>query len=203
MFMTGPGLSEIELAFVDELLSLGILEKVEGHRLPLQNGVISVFCSDCDRSPDVYEHLRTITQTQCSHTRIHAIADNGGPLLIPKSSPANKPGRTRDVDLLESIEFAMRQKHIQTIGLIGHAPCSIALDRKIDLFRTFALTLCAKTRIKTDLKRYDPKVACFYQIDFGERAPSPEKRLRTYFMNRTRFFDRFRTNSIYSSERCR
>lgn len=191
------GLSREDFEFIRKLRKLGLLEDVAEHQLSLKNGVISCFCSDCDRSADIFEHTRSIVREQCKDPRIHMLADNGGPLLIPKDSPANKSGRTRDIDFLDSIEFAIYKTQIHTIALVGHAPCNIAIDREISLFDTMALTLHAKMRIKTDLGRYNPKVACFYHVDYGEHAIDPKKRMRTYFISRIKFFKYFRTFDVY------
>lgn len=185
---------------IRKLRELGILEYVAGHQLSLKNGVISCFCSDCDRSADIYEHTRSIVREQCKDPRIHMLADNGGPLLIPKNSPANRSGSTRADDFLYSIEFAINKTQIHTLALVGHTPCNMAIERGISLFDTMALTLHAKMRIKMDLKSYSPKVACFYHVDYGEYATHPKKRMKTYFISRKKFFKHFHTLDIYAPE---
>lgn len=189
--MMGSGLSEAELSFIQDLRRKGVLDNIDEHRLPLQDGVISCYCSDCDRSPDIYEHQCTIMRTQCSHTRIHALADNGGPLLIPRGSRAIRRGSTRDVDYIHSISFAMRMKRIKTIGLTSHIPCGIAAEHSIELSDVIALTLCAKTRIKQELASFEPKVACFLHVDYGDR-------MKTYFISKNKFHELYSQRRIPS-----
>ncbi|MEK7576400.1 MAG: hypothetical protein AAB482_01765 [Patescibacteria group bacterium] len=193
------GLTTTERIIVKELKEQGVLKHVDGHRLSLEKGVISCFCADCDRSADIYAHQQGIVREQCKDPRIHMLADNGGPLLITKNSPANKVGRTRDIDFLDSIAFAIEKKGIQTVALIGHAICGVALEREIGLLRTIALILCAKSRIKQDLKRLDPKVACFYHVDYGEFATDPSRPMKTYFIDKHEFARTFPSQHIFTA----
>lgn len=187
-------ISEIDFQVIRALRDQGIFEEVRGHQLPLQDGIISIQCADCDQLRDIYQHQCGMALTQREASQIHVLADNGGPLLIPRRSPGNKVGRSRDLDYLDSIGFAMEGRNIKTIALCGHAPCELAASCKIGILGTVALILCAQTRIREVHARRKPEITCFYQVDYGPFATDPSQPKETYFLNKNRFAE------VYSSQ---
>jgi hypothetical protein len=169
-------LSESDYRLIREWREFGVLQDVDDHRLDQREGVILITCSDGDRFCDIFAKQVRMVEGQCKDPRIHTFAWNGGILRIAPGSPANKPGRTTDEDLLDEVADARAMKGINLVAGYSHIPCGKAGACKISPEQVIRLHIAAKRRIK-ELNR-GIKVANFCHIDYGNGSK------RTYFLSR-------------------
>lgn len=154
-----------------------ILEDIEPHRLPVNQGVILVTCSDGDHFSDIFTHLGQVI-TGCGHApRIHTIALNGGPLSIHPKSPLNLNGESEV--LTRHITAASAMKGINTVALLPHVPCGAAAGARLPLEHVIDLLLHAKLWLEEQAPHLD--VRHFLQVDV------PHHRELTYFVSSHRW----------------
>lgn len=163
-----------------------VLQSLKGHRLNQSDGIILVSCGDCDQFADIFEQKIRMQKDQRLDTRIHPITPNGGPIRLVHDSPANKPGRTYDLDLMDDILFVARKKVVRTVALVIHLPCGHAAEHSLAFFQMLRLLIQAKHQLKTEGAPYIQRVACFLHVDYQD-----EKGKRTYFVSRTELIKMF------------
>jgi hypothetical protein len=171
-------LTEQDWEAYQKLRKMRILCDVDAHRIPMEQGVILVFCSDGDQSDDT---CATVAQHCLEHRpnpRIHMQAQPGGALLIPEDSPLNL--RNRGLNLVEDICVGYQLKGISTVALYAHAPCGAATLANLSLEEVINLLVRAKLRLKTHAMGLgiELKAACFLHIDRGTQGGK-----RTYFVS--------------------
>lgn len=161
-----------------QLRDCGVLTKINGHRLDARQGAIFVPCGDCDKLPDILRHM-----TEQLTPRLHRVALNGGPLVIDSPlSEITRRGRTShqgDV-MIDNILGGMRLKDIETVALVAHAPCGLALDVGLSSVEIIRYLVAAKRAVKRagEDEGVPMRVACFLHITWQEEGD------RTYFVSR-------------------
>lgn len=151
----------------------GLLKDVDGNRLRPRRGVVAAFCGDGDQSHDVLTYLGDICAS-FGERRVHAVALNGGPLLIAKSLPLSLGLPDGEVLMRHTLDGA-DLKQIDVIVSKGHAPCGAAAKYKADdPEQVIAGILEAKRELRAETERRDPEAApsvriipCI-QISWGE-----------------------------------
>ncbi len=152
-------------------------------RLNLKKGVIAVCCSDGDQLADKFKHQSTLCQAGLPYPRVHALALNGGALLLPPHSPLNSAIQHHDV-LVKQIEDAIRFKAISTIKLYSHWPCLAAASQGLSVLDCLELILQARTIVLR--QRFAQgngnrvEVACMFHVDYGEADTNGDMKKRTY-----------------------
>lgn len=171
-------MSEEDKQFVREIREAGVLQDVKDHLLDQSEGVIMIACSDGDQMSDVFSFQEEMSENQRPKPRVHTLALNGGGLLLPETSPLNKPGR-EDVILLKHLKQAIELKGITTVALYVHAPCGAAGLCNLSMAEMIDLLISAKALIKSEIS--EVTVACFVHVNKGEGNK------RTYFASREKW----------------
>lgn len=166
-------LSAKDLRYFQELKTAEVLQKVDDHRLPQEQGIILICCADGDQMPDIMNWHARIMQSQRSHTRIHTLSSHGGALRVPPFSPLVTPELPRDEVLLSDLREAIELKKIKTVALYVHAPCGVAEKLHLNFLDQLRYLKEAKRRITQEISNL--QVACFMHVDNGEK--------RTYFVS--------------------
>ena len=142
--------------------NLGILTaiNVDAFRRATQAGNIVVICGDCERSGDMYDHMRSIM----GHRRIHLKAYNGGPLRLNENVPIPEKFRAHD-QFLAGLEESRIKKGIPCLTLVGHYPCLVASDIGYDINQTLLKVLETKIMICQKFSWDPDQIFTFFHID--------------------------------------
>jgi len=180
-------ISEEDLRVIRSLRTAGVLDDVEPHLLNQQNGAVVVVCADGDQSYDIFTNHARMQDAHRSDPRIHYITRNGGALRLAPYSPANKHGRTTQLDLLDEIAETLPMKGIETVALYIHAPCGKAATSAISFALSIELLFEAKRILKANVPGV--RVSCFSHVDYGPNfiELGKTKQRLTYFASRTKW----------------
>ena len=152
-----------------------ILQDITPKDMPLEKGLIGVYCGDGDQLTDVIKHTLSMFAQNNVPPRPHIIALNGGPLLIHPKSPVHNG------TVMDNIVESERMKAIDTVVLQIHIPCGKAAKYDISLPQAMQLTIAAKEYVKG---MYGYKVLCLLHVDRTSLAgPNALEGKRTYFFS--------------------
>jgi hypothetical protein len=175
-------LSAADLSMIRDLRCAGVLQNMDGNKIPDNDGTIVISCADGDRISDILEFHRK----QCdSHECHHPLTLNGGPLLIPRDSPVADKEHPEGPVILKHVVGANKIKNISTIVAYGHWPCGAALASGLSLYQTLELFVKSKDNIRQFLQAREIKpsvVACFH-VDYGSGVK------RSYFFHRKQWYE--------------
>jgi hypothetical protein len=162
-------------------IELGIFVPITWHRLDASRGIILVRCADdTSKATDIFrfgtQHLPS-SLCESGALPVYHLSLLGGPLLIPRGSPIAKSGNESEL-LLAQLKELRKRTSINTVVLLGEAPCETARAAELDLREYMSLLVMAKMLIKSELEGV--KVACFSFITrYGARE--------AYFVSQKRY----------------
>lgn len=166
-------LTDQEKQYLLSLRATEALLNIEPAKMPQAKGLIAVFCGDGDQSNDLLNHLFSLQKTARAVPRLHCLTGNGGPLRLSPKSPVDKDGVSQKF-FADEIAAARQLKNIDTVVLVGHAPCGLAKHQKITLPETIEHYRAAKRYLKTKLPGL--KVITLLHVDWGDNKK------RTYYL---------------------
>lgn len=143
-------LTSQEKQYLLDRRTLQALLNIEPDKMPQAKGLIALFCGDGDQSSDLLNHLFSLQKTARAVPRIHCLTCNGGPLRLSPQSPVDKDGISQKF-FADEIAAARTLKHIDTVVLVGHAPCGLAKLNKISVAETIEHYRAAKKYLKEKL----------------------------------------------------
>jgi hypothetical protein len=172
-------LSDFDRNVVRVLRGTQVLENEDARKVPMDNGVIVIPCSDGDQLPDLFGHDCELAFDNGGIVRPHMPALHGGAMLIAEDCPLYRKFRVDEL-LLVHIQQAEAMKEIHTVILYIHTPCGAAGLAGLNLIQQIMFLMRAKVRVK----KIDPtnKVICKVHVDYGPSFPN-DKRRRTYFIS--------------------
>lgn len=141
-------LSEHDEQIFNALHSAGVFRDIDRLSLDVTDGLIHVFCGDCDERDDLEGHLRSLCQIQTQRPRIHSLALNGGPLLIPTESPLVRTDQGADRLLISQLRSSVALKRIKSVVFHGHAVCGAADKHGLSFIESVRLTVEAREKAK-------------------------------------------------------
>ncbi len=171
--MTTASLADYQL--IQTLRGVGVLKDLEGPRIPAERGTIVIPCADGDRITDLLtKHWGVCDGHPCHHT----LSLNGGPLLIPESSPIAKLGEGQIIK--EHAYGGHRLKAVTTVMLYGHWPCGAAITNGLSLYDTLVCCVSAKDEMRTFLQSrgIEPTVILCFHVDYADG------RKKSYYFDR-------------------
>lgn len=154
----------------DALRAAGVLRDIHELSVDVSNGVIHSFCGDCDERGEMEFCFECLCHQQTERPRIHALALNGGPLLIPSGSPLVRKSFGVDRVMIQQIREAARLKSIPSVVLQGHAVCGAATDHDLSLLETIGLLVEARAKVKNLLPQLQGVELLFYVRHCDDRT---------------------------------
>lgn len=164
-----------EVAFIESLKG-SVLEGMRGHKVPDPDRVLICMCGDGHHSVDAITAHKE--KCECGKDVCHLLAVNGGPIRIGADIQSDH-GLNVTEFMLGEIAQARQIKNINTIIMIAHAPCGVAMGAKMNVLDVLRALLRAKEIVRE--ANPDAKVIGFFHLAYYD--DKDHLRRRTYFMN--------------------
>lgn len=148
------------------------------------DGTIFIACSDCDRFHGYFTDL-----AQPFGGRVHAIALNGGAILLDPSLPARAGSHGEAIARaaqailgVTGVEGAKALKeNLDLIALLSHFPCGMAKVLDMKFLDSIVATLSGKAMLK-DRFGEDQKILALMSVDWraSDESAEHERGIKTY-----------------------